>query len=80
VTEGAVPIKSPSGVVYIPLMNEAVLLPRGKKLVVKLGATSADDVNHLGVPIYASAAPGGASITVAGATLRLSFLKRTVSK
>ena len=80
VTEGAVPIKSSSGVVYIPLMNEAVLLPRGKKLVVRLGATSADDVNHLGVPIYASAAPQGASINVGKATIQLSFLKRTVSK
>jgi hypothetical protein len=61
-------------------MDEAVRLPRGKKLVVKLGATSADDVNHIGVPIYASTAPGGASITVGSATLKLSFLKRTVSK
>src|SRR3954453_23012826 len=33
VTEGAAPIKSSSGVVKIPLMNEAVLLPRGKKLM-----------------------------------------------
>jgi dienelactone hydrolase len=80
VTEGAAPIKSSSGVVKIPLMDEAVLLPRGKKLVVKLGATSADDVNHLGLPIYASAAPAGAAITVGSATLKLSFLKHTVSK
>jgi pimeloyl-ACP methyl ester carboxylesterase len=80
VTEGAAPIKSSSGVVKIPLMNEAVLLPRGKKLVVRLGATSWDDVYHLGVPIYASGAPHGASIMVGSATLRLSFLKHTVSK
>jgi esterase/lipase len=80
VTEGAAPIKSPSGTVKIPLMNEAVLLPRGKKLVVKLGAVSADDVYHLGIPIYASPAPQGASIKVGSATLKLSFLKHTVSK
>jgi alpha-beta hydrolase superfamily lysophospholipase len=80
VTEGAAPIKSSSGVVKIPLMNEAVLLPRGKKLVVKLGAASADDVYHLGVPIYAGAAPQGASIKVGNATLKLSFLRHTISK
>jgi dienelactone hydrolase len=80
VTEGAAPIKSSSGVVKIPLMNEAVLLPRGKKLVVKLGAVSGDDVYHLGIPLYASAAPQGASIKLGTETLRLSFLKHTVSK
>ena len=80
VTEGAAPIKSASGVVKIPLMNEAARLPRGKKLVLKLGATSADNVNHVSVPAYASAAPGGAAITVGSATLKLSFLKHTVSK
>lgn len=80
VTEGAAPIKSSSGVVKIPLMNEAVLLPRGKKLVVKLGSVSADDVYHLGIPIYASQEPQGASIKIGSATLRLSFLKHVVSK
>jgi pimeloyl-ACP methyl ester carboxylesterase len=80
VTEGAAPIKSSSGVVKIPLLNEAVLLPRGKKLVVRLGATSWDDLYHLGIPVYASLSPHGASITVDSATLKLSFLKRTVSK
>jgi len=79
VTEGAAPIKSSSGTVKIPLMNEAVLLPRGKKLVVKLGAASADDVYHLGIPIYAGAAPQGASIKIGSETLKLSFLKHTVS-
>ena len=80
VTEGAAPIKSSSGVVKIPLMNEAVLLPRGKRLRVRLGATSWDDAYHLGIPIYASVPPQGASIKIGSATLKLSFLKRTVSK
>lgn len=80
VTEGAVQINAPSGVVKIPLMDEAVLLPRGEKLVVKIGAVSADNVYHLGVPIYASPAPRGASIKLAGETLKLSFLRRAVSK
>ena len=74
------PIKSSSGVVTIPLMDDAVRLPRGKRLVVELGATSADDLYHLGVPIYASAAPASASIVVRSETLKLSFLERTVSK
>jgi alpha-beta hydrolase superfamily lysophospholipase len=80
VTEGAAPIKSSSGTVKIPLMDESVLLPRGKKLVVKLGSVSADDVYHVGTPIYASLAPQNASIKIGSATLRLSLLKRTVSK
>jgi pimeloyl-ACP methyl ester carboxylesterase len=80
VTEGAAPIRLSSGVVKIPLMNEAVLLPRGRRLVVKLGATSADDVNHAGIPVYASAAPRGASIKVGGASMKLSFLRHTISK
>jgi alpha-beta hydrolase superfamily lysophospholipase len=80
VTEGAAPITAASGVVKIPLMDEAVLLPRGKKLVVRLGATSWDDVYHLGIPVYASLPPHGASIKVGSATLRLSFLKHPVSK
>jgi alpha-beta hydrolase superfamily lysophospholipase len=80
VTEGAAPIKASSGVVKIPLMDEAVLLPRGKKLQLRLGATSADDLYHVKVPIYASPAPPGSSIKIGGATLRLSLLKHTVSK
>jgi ABC-2 type transport system ATP-binding protein len=80
VTEGAAPIKSSSGVVKIPLMNEAVLLPRGKRLRVRLGATSWDDVYNVGIPIYASAPPPGAAINIGNATLKLSFLKRAVSK
>jgi hypothetical protein len=80
ITEGAAPIKSSSGVVKIPLMDEAVLVNRGKKLVVSVGSTSADNVNQVGVPIYASAAPQGASIKIGSVTLKLSFLKHAVSK
>ena len=80
ITEGAAPIKSSSGVVKIPLMNEAVLVKRGKRLTVSLGSTSADNVNQVGVPIYASPAPQGASIKIGSVTLKLSFLKRAVSK
>jgi alpha-beta hydrolase superfamily lysophospholipase len=80
VTEGGMLINTAAGVVKIPLMDEAVLLPRGKKLVVRLGAVSADNVNGGGVPLFASAAPSGASIRIGSATLQLSFLKHTVSR
>ena len=80
VTEGAAPIKASGGVVKIPLLDEAVLLPRGKKLVVRLGAISADNVNGVGVPVYAGPAPSNASIRIGSANLKLSFLKRAVSK
>jgi hypothetical protein len=80
VTEGAAPIKSASGVVKIPLMDESVLLPRGKRIVVKLGVSSADDLYRVGIPIYAGKTPQGASIKIGSATLKLSFLRRTVSK
>jgi ABC-2 type transport system ATP-binding protein len=80
ITEGAAPITSSSGVVKIPLMNEAVLVPRGKSLSIGLGSTSADNVNQVGVPIFASAAPQGASIKIGSVTLKLSFLKHAVSK
>jgi hypothetical protein len=61
-------------------MDEAVLVPRGKRLVVSFGSVSADNVNGVGVPIYARPAPQGASIKIGSATLKLSFLKRAVSK
>jgi len=80
ITEGAAPIKSSSGVVKIPLMDEAALVKRGKRLVVSLGSTSADNVNQVGVPIYASRAPQGGSIKIGSVTLKLSFLKHAVSK
>jgi alpha-beta hydrolase superfamily lysophospholipase len=80
ITEGAAPIKSASGVVKIPLMDEAALVKRGKRLVVSLGSTSADNVYQVGVPIYASPAAQGGSIKIGSVTLKLSFLRHTVSK
>ena len=35
---------------------------------------------HVGIPIYASPPPQGASIKIGSATLKLSFLKHAVSK
>lgn len=69
VTEGAAPVKHRRGVLTIPLLNEAVLLPRGKKIVVTL---SSHDTTF-----------GGASsgkISVGRVTLKLSVLARAVSR
>ncbi len=67
VTEGAAPIGASAGVVKIPLMDESVPLPRGKKLVVTFGATSRDHV-------YYTSVPQSARITIGRATLVLSLL------
>jgi pimeloyl-ACP methyl ester carboxylesterase len=71
VTEGAARVTKRSGVLRIPLMDQAVLLPRGKKLVVTVGAGSSD--------VYK--APGGTSSTikVGRVTLKLSVLRSAVS-
>ena len=68
VTEGAAPVTAAAGVVKIPLMDESVPLPRGKALVVTIGATSKDKV-------FATAAPSGASIRIGRVTAALSLLK-----
>jgi predicted acyl esterase len=73
VTVGAVKIVKPAGVATIHLLDEVVLLPSGKRLSVTLGATSSSGV-------YTGDAPAGAKITVGRFTLRLSLLKRPVSR
>jgi len=68
VTEGAARIVQSAGVLRIPLLNEAMLLPRGKKLTVTLS-------NH-------DATFGGTTtgkIAIERVTLRLSVLERAVS-
>jgi dienelactone hydrolase len=73
VTIGAAQVRKARGVLRIPLMDESVLLPRGKKLVVRLGVTSPGGVFYPTIPY-------GATITIGRVTLDLSLLKRTVSK
>jgi hypothetical protein len=74
VTAGAAKIGGGSGVVKIPLFDEAVLLPRGKRLTVTVGGTTADGV-------YEPLGSGGASaITIGRITLDLSVLKKAVSR
>jgi len=77
VTVGAAPLtKRRSGILKIPLFDEAVLLPRGKRLVVTVGSTSADGVY---LPFFGG--PGSPPVIKIGRiTLHLSLLKRAVSK
>jgi alpha-beta hydrolase superfamily lysophospholipase len=74
ITVGAAQVSKRSGVLRIPLLDEAVLVPRGKKLVVTVGATSADGV-------YLNGGPGSSgAINIGRVTLNLSLLSRTVSR
>jgi len=73
VTVGAAPVTKPAGLLRIPLLDEAALLPRDQRLVVTVGGTSAaggftDDV------------PAGAAITIGRVTLNLSLLPLAVSR
>ena len=70
VTEGGTPITGSSGVATIHLMNEAVLIPAGKKVTVTLSATS---------DAYSTNVPAGSSITLGRGTLKLSVLQKAVS-
>ena len=73
VTFGAARVTNAAGVVRIPLSNQAVLLPRGKQLVVTVGMTTADGV-------YAPINGTAVEIKIGRITLNLSLLKRAVSK
>ena len=74
VTVGAAKIRGGSGVVRIPLFDEAVLLPRGKRLTVTVGGTTADGVYE---PLQSGGAP---AITLGRITLNLSLLRNPVSR
>ncbi len=73
VTVGAVQITRPEGVATIHLLDESVLLPAGKRLVVTIGATSP-------AGLYTQDVPGDGTITIGRETLKLSLLKRPVSR
>jgi len=76
VSFGAAPLDKPAGVVRIPLSDQAVLLPRGKRLVVTVGGQTAGGVYDKFPP----ASAGSDSITIGRITLRLSVLRRAVSR
>ena len=69
VTEGAAPVRKPAGVLTIPLLDEAVFLPRGKRLVVSLSSHDAE---------FGGSA--GGRIAIRRVTLKLSVLQRAVSR
>jgi hypothetical protein len=73
-TFGAVRPKKTAGVIRIPLSDQSVLIPRGKRLVVSVGGSSAGGV-YTGTCCAASP-----TITIGRVTLTLSLLKHTVSK
>jgi hypothetical protein len=75
VTFGAAGLTKASGVLRIPLSNQAVLLPRGKRLVVTVGGETAG-----GVYDKPALSVSTGFITIRRVTLNLSLLKKTVSR
>jgi hypothetical protein len=79
ITAGGVRITKASGAVNIKLMNEAVKFAAGKKLVLYLSSTSIaqdpSDALYLG-----AVTDPAATITIGKVTLKLSVLKKAVSK
>ena len=68
ITLGAVRITKPAGTATIHLLDEVVNVPRGKRLVVTVGASSANG-------LFAGEPPAGATITLGRMTLTLPFLR-----
>jgi hypothetical protein len=73
VTFGAAHVTKSSGVLRIPLSDQALLLPRGKRLVAAVGGKGVSGV-------YLPPNAKGGSITIGRVTLNLSLLKHAVSK
>ena len=71
ITEGGVKITAPSGIATVHLLNESVLIPAGRRVVVTLSATS---------DVYGVNVAAGSSITIGRETLKLSVLTRAVSR
>ena len=77
ISAGGVKINAANGTATIKLMDEAVRIPAGKKLVVYLSSTSLaqDSADAL----YLAAVQPGAQITIGRTTLHLSVLTKAVS-
>ena len=77
VSAGGVPLRPGTSTVHIRLMNESVLVRRGQRLTLLLGAsTQAIDPNDA---LYLNDVPSG-SATVGKISLRVSVLGKPVSK
>jgi alpha-beta hydrolase superfamily lysophospholipase len=68
VTLGAVRISKSAGVATIPLLDEVVNLPRGKRLVVTIGASAANG-------LFTGETAAGSTITIGRVTLKLPLLR-----
>jgi alpha-beta hydrolase superfamily lysophospholipase len=78
ISVGGVKFSASSGRVTIKLMNEAVRIAAGKKLVLYLSSTSL--AQDPGDALYIAAVQPGAQITIGRATLKLSVLTRALSR
>jgi hypothetical protein len=75
---GGVKLSAASGTAKIKLMDQAVRIPAGKKLVVYFSSTSL--AQDQGDALYLAAVQPGAQITIGRATLHLSVLTKAVSR
>jgi alpha-beta hydrolase superfamily lysophospholipase len=78
ITAGGVKLTAANGKVTIKLMNEAVRVAAGKKLVLYLSSTSI--AQDPGDALYLAAVQPGAEITIGRVTLNVSVLKQSVSR
>ncbi len=78
ISAGGVKLTAASGKATIRLMNESVRFPAGKKLVLYLSSTSL--AQSPSDPLYLAAVQPDAQITIGRVTLKLSMLKKAVSK
>jgi alpha-beta hydrolase superfamily lysophospholipase len=79
ITVGGVKVKGASGTATIRLMDEAVKVAAGKKLVLYLSSTSVGPTGNFGLYLAAVSDPA-AQVTIGKVTLKLSVLKKAVSK
>ena len=79
ITAGGVRVKGASGTLTIRLMDEAVKVAAGKKLVLYLSSTSVGPTGNFGLYLAAVSDPA-AQVTIGKVTLKLSVLKKAVSK
>jgi ABC-type branched-subunit amino acid transport system substrate-binding protein len=77
ISAGGVKLTAASGKVTIRLLNEAVRIPAGKRLVLYLSSTSL--AQSTANALYLAAVQPGAQITIGRVTLNLSVLKKAVS-
>jgi alpha-beta hydrolase superfamily lysophospholipase len=78
ISAGGVKLSAASGTATIKLMDQAVRIPAGKKLVVYFSSTSL--AQDQGDALYLAAVQPGAQITIGRATLHLSVLTKAVSR